>query len=96
MGLGFELEQGEEARLERILGDEHADRLQQVRPLRAHRVDQPVDAARERVVHRVEAKPRAIDALHRAHLQHGVEPLLREAAAEPQVERDRVVEKEGA
>ena len=76
LGLGLRLGFGYRARVRvrvRVgvgVRGEHAHRLQQVWPLGAHRVDQLVDAARQRVVHRGEAKPRAVDALRRAHLQH--------------------------
>eukprot|EP00964_Phaeocystis_antarctica_P152377 scaffold120241_cov90-Phaeocystis_antarctica.AAC.1 len=41
------------------------------------------------------AQPRAIDAIHRAHLQHGLQEVLRDAAAQPQKKRDRIVKEEG-
>ena len=89
-------EEREEAALELGLARGEADRLVEVRPLRADRVHEPLHPPRRLRLERGQPQRCAVDALEAAQLQGGLEKLGGGAAAEPAVEGDAVVEEEAA
>ena len=86
----------QEAPFERILGREHTNTLEELRPLRTHCVDEAVCPDGDVVIERGHAQPRAVVAFESMHLQQLLEKGRRNATADPQVERRRVVHEEGA